>query len=238
MVTKAELDEVFPNPSVREVAFEIRFAPRLRIRPEIWRIQEKLAETYPQIGEDNVPQAGGRTIDTYTFANPSLQRLVKVSQENFIVVFNRYTTFEDFKAEVIAQTLDFSKEFDVGTYTRVGLRYVNHIELPTEDGIRLLQRYVNVPIDFERFDPDTVEQLLSEFRLKVGRHRLTIRGALIQVPTGSQQLLYILDLDCYGLGRYESSELSDLLDEFHDQIQNQFLEHIKNEYKTIMRRRS
>ena len=238
MITNEELEEIFPNPSIREVAFEVRFAPRLRVVPEIWRVQEKLAETYTEVAEESAPQPDGRILQVYVFSNPSARRIIKVSQENFIVIFNTYGSFEDFKKESLARVQDFSSQFEVKTYHRAGLRYVNHIELPAQDGVRLLQRYVNVPVDFSRFDPKAIDQLLTEFRLRAGQHKITVRGALIQIPTKAQQLLYILDLDCYGLGHFEAGSLSPFLDEFHHHIQIQFLEHITDEYKSIMRRRS
>jgi|SRR5712692_1583235 len=122
MLTEAELREVFKQPAVREVACEVRGAPRLRVIPEVWRIQDTLAEIYPQVDEEQVPLSPNRLLQAYVFANPPLQRLIKVSQENFVVIFNRYTTFEDFKAEALTRISDFSHEFDVGTYQRVGLR--------------------------------------------------------------------------------------------------------------------
>jgi len=151
------------------------------------------------------------------------------------VVLNRYSTFEDFKAEAVARIKDFSAQFDIGNYQRVGLRYVNHIELPPEDLLGTLQRFVNVPVDLERFDPKRIEQFMTEFRLRTGVSKLTVRGALIQVPASPQQTLYILDLDCYSYGPCPATALPDLLEGFHREIQIQFLEHIREEYKIMMR---
>jgi uncharacterized protein (TIGR04255 family) len=237
VISEAELNEIFRSPAVREVALEIRFSPRLRIIPEVWRVQDRLSDSYPQVGEESTPQSDGRIIPTYVFANPLSRGIIKVSQENFLVAFNAYKSFEDFKAEVVMRVSDFSREFEVKTFQRVGLRYVNHIELSAEDGIHQLQEYINTPIDFGRFDPDSIEQFLTEFRLKVGPHKLTVRGAMIPVPTNVQQLLYVLDLDCYSVGRSESSALPTLLDEFHHEIQIQFLEHTRDKFKSIMRRK-
>ena len=238
MITKEQLDEVFPKPAIREVAAEVRFAPRLRIVPEIWRVQERLAESYPQIGEEQIPQADGRIVQTFVFSNPQTRRMVKVSQENFVVVFNVYTKFEDFKEEAVSRTRQFSELFDVAAYQRAGLRYVNHIEVSGEPGIEQLGRYVNVAVDLSRFDTRRIEQFLAEFRIRAGEHKLTVRGALIQVPGKTQQFLYILDLDCYGLGHYPAKSLPVLLDEFHHHIQIQFLEHIREDFKSVMRGQS
>jgi uncharacterized protein (TIGR04255 family) len=219
---------------VREVAFELRFAPRLRIAPEVWRIQDSLAEGYPAVSQEVQPQADGRLLQAYVFANPEEGRSIKVSQENFVAVFNQYGSFEEFKEEALLRTETFTREFSIQTFQRVGLRYVNHIELAPGQGVRDLQRYVNLPLDLDRFDPASIEQLLTEFRLAVEEHKITIRGALIRMP-GKAGGLFILDLDCYMLAPVYIHDLSPLMDVFHHRIQIQFLEHIREEYKQIMR---
>lgn len=235
VISEAELEEVFQKPAVKEVACEVRFTPRLRVNPEIWRVQDRLAEEYPQVGEEQSAQAEGRFLSTYVFSDPSTLRLIKVSQENFVVVFNKYITFEDFKAEVVRQVTKFAEDFEIRTYHRAGLRYVNHVELPPGASVQELRKYVNAPVDFGRFDPDAMEQFMCQFQVRAGTHKLTLRSALIQVPTKAEALLYILDLDCYTFGVKDPSLLSELLDQFHERIQVRFLEHVTDEYKRIMR---
>lgn len=234
MLTERDLQEIFPHPSVREVAFELRFAPRLRIAPEVWRIQDRLASSYPLVSQEMQGQADGRVLQTYVFANPETRRSIKVSQENFVVVFNEYGNFEEFKEEALTRVDSFAREFNVEMFQRVGLRYVNHIELDAEQGVRDLQRYVNLPVDFDRFDPASIEQLLTDFRLVIGDHKITIRGAFLHVPSRAGGL-FILDLDCFTLLPANSESLPHLLDDFHHEIQIQFLEHIREDYKQVMR---
>ncbi len=47
--TNEELGEVFPANPIREVDFEIRFAPRLRVQAEMWRFQESVVTEYPDV---------------------------------------------------------------------------------------------------------------------------------------------------------------------------------------------
>lgn len=233
MVTQKELDELFPHPSVREVAFEVRFAPRLRIAPEVWRIQDNLAESYPSVSQEMLAQPDGRVLQAYVFGNPDTRRSIKVSQENFVVIFNEYSSFEDFKEEALKRITAFTGEFTIQNFQRVGLRYVNHIELKPGQGIQDLRRYVNLPVDMARFDPASIEQLLTEFRLASGQHKITVRGALLQMP-GRDSGLFILDFDCYAFAG-DLGSLPATMDEFHHKIQLQFLEHIRDEYKQVMR---
>jgi uncharacterized protein (TIGR04255 family) len=234
-VSDKDLRELFKKPAVKEVACEIRFTPRLRIIPEVWRVQDRLAESYPQVGEEQAPQADGRILHSYVFGDPTGQRVVKLSQENFVLIVNKYVSFEQFKKETLVRITEFCKEFDITTFQRVGLRYVNHIELPAKDGISLLQRYVNAPVDFDRFRPETIEQFLTEFRLRTGEYKLTVRGVLLQLPNNTEQLLYILDLDCFVTTPQGISSLERLIDDFHHEIQIQFLEHVTADFKEVMR---
>jgi uncharacterized protein (TIGR04255 family) len=219
---------------VREVAFEIRFAPRLRIAPEVWRIQDSLAESYPTVSQEVQVQPDARALQSYAFANPEERRTVKVTQENFLVVFNNYGNFEEFKEEALSRVKDFAGQFAIQTFQRVGLRYVNHIELAAEQGVKDLQRYVNLPVNFDRFDPASIEQFLTELRLADGEQKITIRGALFRLP-GKAGGLFILDLDCFTQTPVEIGSLPRLMDEFHHKIQIQFLEHIREEFKQVMR---
>ena len=234
MISEQELLEIFPHPSVREVALELRFAPRLKIASEVWRIQDCLAESYPTVSEEMQPKDGGGLLQAYVFANAEKGRSIKVTQESFIVLFNQYGSFEEFKDESLRQVDAFTDKFGIETFRRAGLRYVNHIELSPEHGIRDLARYVNLPIDFERFNSASIEQFSTEIRLAVEEHQMTIHDELLRSP-GKDGRLFILDLECHSVAHLRMEELPLLMDQFHRKIQIQFLEHVRDDYKRIMR---
>jgi uncharacterized protein (TIGR04255 family) len=234
MISEQELLEIFPHPSVREVALELRFAPRLKIASEVWRIQDCLAESYPTVSEEMQPKDGGGLLQAYVFANSEKGRSIKVSQESFMVLFNQYGSFEEFKDESLRQVDAFTDKFGIETFRRAGLRYVNHIELAPEHGIEDLARYVNLPVDFERFNPASIEQFSTEIRLAVEEHQMTIRDELLRVP-GKDGRLFMLDLECHAAAHIRMEELPLLMDQFHRKIQIQFLEHVREAYKRIMR---
>jgi uncharacterized protein (TIGR04255 family) len=236
-ISEDQLREIFPCPAVKEVAFEIRFAPRFRIKEELWRFQDQIANDYPEVSEETLLQPDGRIVSANVFTNGTTQCVIKVSQENFVFAATRYTTYENFKAEALKRARDFAGTFEIGKFQRVGLRYINHIELAAESPFPLLQRYVNVPVVFDRFDTAKITQLLSEFRMRFDTHQMTVRGALLQVPVPEKMYVYVLDLDCYLEGR-TPSPLDDVLDNFHHAIQIQFLQHVTEDYKQIMRANS
>lgn len=237
-ISEEELTENFARPAVKEVAFEVRFAPRFRIKEQLWRYQDIIANDYTTVTQENILQPDGRLVVAHVFTNPAAESVIKVSEGNFVVASTKYTTYESFKAEALGRTNDFCRTFDLRSFHRVGLRYINHIQLPSSEPLSLLERYVNVPLRFDRLDKRAITQLLSEFCMRFESHQMTVRGALLQIPSPVNTYVYVLDLDCYSEARVEGSTEASLeakVDAFHHAIQIQFLQHITEEYKRVMR---
>jgi len=232
-----DLDEVFPRPPLREVAFEIRFAPRLRVNAELWKIQDEIVNEYPVLSIEQLLQSNGTISPINVFQNPNAARAIKISQENFVVAFTKYTRFEDFKEEVIRKTNQFCEKFDVSSISRVGLRYVNNIMLPGSGKTSELLRYVRPLIDFDRVRVDDVQQFVTEVRVQQSQHLVTLRGALLAPFEGGQRV-YVLDVDCHSNEPHTSQEIPQLLDIYHDSAQVFFLDHITEECKAVMRGKS
>jgi uncharacterized protein (TIGR04255 family) len=230
------LDEVFPRPPLREVSFEIRFATRLRVNAELWKIQEEIVDTYPVVGSEQLVQPSGITA-VNVFQNPISGRVIKVSQENFVVAFTRYVRFEDFKEEVINRSSQFCSKFDVHAVNRLGLRYVNNILIPSSEKTSGLLKFVRPFVDFERVPVDHVEQFVSEVRMRERGHMVTLRGALL-APLDDGRRVYVLDIDCHSAGEHRATEVPALLDRYHETAQMFFLDHVTDEYKDVMRGKS
>lgn len=231
------LDEVFPHSPIREVAFEIRFAPRLRVNAELWKIQDEIVNEYPVVGTESLLHPTGATFTVNVFQNHASGRALKISQENFVVAFTRYTRFEDFKEEVINKTQQFCSKFDVSSVSRVGLRYVNNIFLPGDDGAASLLRYARPVIDFDRVSVEAIDQFITEVRMSTKAHLVTLRGALLP-PLDDGRRIYVLDIDCHSRRQHAASEIAELLDVYHESAQMFFLDHVTEEYKNQMRGKS
>jgi uncharacterized protein (TIGR04255 family) len=232
-----ELDEVFARPPLREVAFEIRFATRLRVNAELWKIQDELVGEYPALSIEQMIQPNGALSPINVFQNPTAARAIKVSQENFVVAFTRYTRFEDFKSETIAKTAQFCEKFDITSLTRVGLRYVNNIVIPGSGTTSEILRYVRPVVDFDRIEADEIQHFVTEVRMRRRQHLVTLRGALL-APLDGGQRVYVLDVDCHGGESHSVNDIPHLLDAYHETAQLYFLDHITDEYKNVMRGKS
>jgi uncharacterized protein (TIGR04255 family) len=231
---KEALDEVFPRPPLREVAFEIRFAPRLRVNAELWKIQDEVVDEYPNVGTESLLQPGGSMLTVNIFQNPGAERVLKISQENFVVAFTKYSRFEDFKDEVVSKTNRFCSKFDLSTVTRVGLRYVNNILIPHAAETSAILRFIRPVIDFDRIGIQSVDQFVAEIRMRQKEHVVTLRGTLL-APLDDGRRVYVLDVDCHSQRLHKVEEVPDLLEIFHESAQIYFLDHVTDEYKNVMR---
>ena len=228
----AELNEVFPANPIREVDFEIRFTPRLRIQAEMWRFQEDLIDEYPDVSLESAILPTGATLSVTVFQNQRKARVIKISPQNMAIAFSSYNNFEDFKEEVQRRIRSFCAVFEISSLTRVGLRYVNEIPLPTQEP-ESLARFVKPLLEFERFPLSSVQQFATQVSATLNGHMVLIRTAMLAGPLRT----YVLDIDSYTETVEQTNNISGLMEQFHDAAQHTFLDHVTNEYKELMRGR-
>jgi uncharacterized protein (TIGR04255 family) len=178
---KSDLAEVFPANPIREVDFEIRFTPRLRVQAEMWRFQENLVAEYPEVGLESALLPNGTTLNVTVFQNQLKARVIKVSPQNMALAFSSYTNFEDFKEEVQRRSTSFCETFDVTSLIRVGLRYVNEIPLPTQQS-ESMTRWVRPLVEFDRIPLDSVQQFALQMAAKQDDHMMLVRTAMLSGP--------------------------------------------------------
>jgi len=228
--TNQELGEVFPANPIREVDFEIRFTPRLKVQAEMWRFQESIVAEYPDVGLESALLPNGTTLNVSVFQNLGKGRLIKVSVQNMALAFSVYANFEDFKEEVLQRSTDFCSIFDVSSLTRIGLRYVNEIPLPAQQA-ESMTKYVRPLVEFDRIPLGSVQQFALQLSARMDDHMIQVRTAMLAGPIRT----YILDIDAYTETVKSAAEIGALLDRFHDTAQKVFLDHVTDDYKHVMR---
>ena len=111
---------------------------------------------------------------------------------------------------------------------------MNNIVLPALGDAASLLRFVHPLMDFERLDVASIEQFVTEVRMRFAGHMVTVRGALLP-PLEERRQVYILDIDCHNDEAQSARGLEGILDAYHDTAQRFFLDHITEEYKEVMR---
>ena len=150
-----------------------------------------------------------------------------------------YHGFIPFRDELLEQTTLFCKSYEVGVFKRVGLRYINNIEIPERNGWFDFTEFVRPLLDLQRVSPQEVQKMAQEVVLTKTSGSLAVRSGLLPLPPlpgqGARKAMYVLDLDFYTEDATGSDQLPALLDSFHDEIEREFLTQITKSMVTIMK---
>ena len=230
------LSEVFPNNPLKQVAFEVRFQRSLRVLCDIGNFQEKLGSEFIFTGREEILLPGEPPALGYGFAHRGGNLIVKAGEDRFAVIVTQYEHFEWFASEAMKQAGRFCDLFRIQTFKRVGLRYVNKIEVIYDGQEFLLERYVHPYVDLSRLEPAMLSRFSVELLTEKPDCKFNTRSAFASNPNPmNPEGSYILDLDAFIEKETCLAELSNVLTLLHNQAQIEFLTHVTEEYKTFMR---
>jgi uncharacterized protein (TIGR04255 family) len=152
------------------------------------------------------------------------------------MVWKEYTTYEDYRQEILLRVKDFCKVNPITEFSRVGLRYINNIKFASDKAHTNLERYVNLPIETYGHERNAVLLCREETRLRIEGDLLSIRTSFFERDESNpSESVCVLDYDCYNDTKVSLGDLAETLDRFHHHIQLQFLSQVTDEYKSIMR---
>lgn len=145
-----------------------------------------------------------------------------------LLVINRlrpYLTWDDFKSQIDQALEKLKARVDINGIQRIGLRYINKIEIPVEDNRVDLDKY----FDFRPFCGDRLPQTHGEFIVgcvfSYSDNRDLCRVEFTSaVPENEGSLAFILSLD-YFLAKPRSISLTQIIewiDGAHDELEKLF----------------
>jgi uncharacterized protein (TIGR04255 family) len=225
---------VYKNAPLVESAFEARFLGDLSIETKRDQFQKALKKDFPKLYVPNATIGKAPALQHYQFRKEDDSAKVMLAVNSFAYSCSRYPGFDTYKRDVEGIWKIFSDLFDVPSFTRLGLRYVNHLPIIRDErGAIPLSRYITANLKVtESFPSDTVRELnfttLSE--MSGGELRL-----LLENNKREQGLeILVLDLDFSRTGSIERNERGAFIDEAHGEIERVFVSLISDDYKQIM----
>lgn len=247
------IQEVFPNPTVKQVIFQVRFPSLFYIESKIGELQLKLMEAFPTT--------------SLTFRRQLLIADVdpQVSPEGFPINLEkegtnkiwRFESQDNVQLNVLASSLDISsryhKTYNLGAgpkfrdtiqlvldsfievtslpvFSRIGLRYVDECPVPAMENAAFSEWY-NTAFPLEKFGlPETHELLFSAL---VRRDNHFVRYVEKLDNTGTAPRL-IMDFDSYA-ENVRSQDYLAIADTLHDTISAEYERTIKEPVYEFMR---
>lgn len=247
------IDEIFPNPTLKQVIFQIRFPTLFYVETKIGDFQMRVVDRFPesslvhrrqvlfadvgpertmkQIGADDETERGKKI---WRFDSGEGLTL-NVLMDSLDITSHQHETYNLGGGRKFRQTLDFvlSAFFDVVSVPmlkRVGLRYINVCPIPdlTNEGFT---SYYNSVFPLGRFPLAQSSEM--RFRARCSRGSLGIRYLESLEETDGEHK-FILDLDAFATDIKPTDCLS-TVDELHALIVEEFESTIRDPVYHYMR---
>jgi len=248
------IHEVFPNPTVKQVIFQIRFPNLFYIENKIGDFQLKIMREFPKSSllfrrqfllADVGPE--GR-----------LEELPKLDKESGKKIW-QFESEKNYKLSVLTDSLDITSEYhktyngdypnkfrdviefalksffevtSIPLVNRIGLRYIDECPLPSKDN-RTFESYYNSVFPIDRFNIADVNEM--SFRTVTKRNNFNIIYAETLQKIKDEYKL-ILDFDGFALN-IPFGECLRVTDELHRLISEEYERTIKEPVYDYMRRR-
>ena len=226
---------LYKNAPLVNTAFEARFFGDLSVETKRDQFQRLVKGDFPRLYAPNAALDRAPALQPYQFRKEDNSATVSLAVNSFGYTTSRYTVFEAFKADLEGVWKPFSDLFEVPTFTRLGLRYINHLPIIREEGGSIfLSRYVTAKLNLTPGLPS--EQIHDlDFTISCempgGRLRFSMQN---EKREGGLEVL-ILDLDFARQGPIDKDERPAFIETAHGQIETVFFDLISKEYIDIMK---
>ena len=192
-----------------------------------------------QIGPAGVAATEER-FKEWRFHGKDRTKTLTIGRQVVLVQYTSYQTYEVVKGEFI-RILDRIGELFQGVQTqRVGLRYVNEIELAEANPTDWSAYLAPALLSLFQFPPEAERKALSRVFHNIElasdafnlRYRLGMHNP--DYPARIRQKVFVLDLDAYTQSAVNVREVAPLIDDFHATIQRYFEQSITAQLRSIM----
>lgn len=242
------IGEIYPNPTVKKVIFQITYPNLFYLENRIGDIQEKIMEEFP---ETNLILRRGLLV-TDIGANQKIEippdEIEKNTTRKIWQFKSKTNTILSITFNSLDISSDFHKTYDLGEdnsrkfryaieyaverfldviklpiINRIGLRYIDHCPLIKKDNSTLKEWY-NSTFPLDKFKIEDATAMAFQTVVKKGKYNLRYAEALEQID-GEDKL--VLDFDGFAVNIKEASDYLSITDDLHEIISEAYKEVIK-----------
>ncbi|MBL7135472.1 MAG: TIGR04255 family protein [Candidatus Marinimicrobia bacterium] len=249
------ISEVFPNPTVKQVIFQIKFPNLFYMENKIGAFQLKIMNEFPQsallfrrqvvfvdIGPEgkfeNIPadldKESGKKIWQFK-SNKNFQLNVLGDSLGIVSQYHKTYNLEggDKFRDIIKFVLDYFFEVtSIPLINRIGLRYIDECPLPSKDNDTFRLHYNSIfPVD--RFNIANANEMDFKTVTKTGEYYLRYIESLKKVDSGYK---LILDFDGFA-ENINSEDYLTVTDELHTIILEEYEKTIREPVYQYMRQK-
>ncbi|MBI3044906.1 MAG: TIGR04255 family protein [Betaproteobacteria bacterium] len=242
----------YERPFLKEVIVRVDFVvPIQSIAKELPpKIANELSKQFPisephkaiaqelQVSDDEVHHARKEVMEWIFFGKEREKRLV-ITSETFFISYSTYNTYEDMVRDFTLVADELFKAFPDVRSRRLGLRYINNIEVQDKNKHPLMwDDLINPQLLglFGAFDPATLIRLFHFVEFKHDDVRLKFQFGIPNpdYPALIRKPLFILDFDASVTASQDRGEINSNIERCHALIQERFESSISDRLRELM----
>ena len=252
------INEIFPNPTLKQVIFQIRFSNLFSIENKIGDLQLKIMSKFPHsalvfrrqvvfvdAGPDAKLENIGREIDDtsgkkiWQFKSDKDEIQLNILSDSLDITSQHHKTYNLGEGDKFRDTIkfvlkNFFEVIPILRINRVGLRYIDECPVPTKDGIiddAKFKSYYNSSFPLNRFKLSKVNEMVFKAVVRRGKYNLRYSESLTK-PKDEYKL--ILDFDGF-TNNISSKDCLKVTDELHKITSTEYKKTIKEPVYEYMR---
>lgn len=249
------IKEVFPNPTVKQVIFQIRFPNLFFIESKMGDYQLKIMNVFPKSSMSFRRQV--MIVDVGP--KQKLEDIAVPSDEEYGKKLWQFESDKNYRISVLSDSLDITSEYhktynlgdsdrfrdaikfavdnflgvvSIPVISRIGLRYIDECPLPKKDN-ETFKSYYNSVFPVDRFNLADAKEMFFRTTAKRGEYYLTYMESL-QKPKDEFKL--ILDFDGFA-ENVPADKYLEVTDKLHETISQEYERTIKEPVYEYMRKK-
>ncbi|MGE5558144.1 MAG: TIGR04255 family protein [Bacillota bacterium] len=191
-----------------------------------------------QIRADSTIQQREEKIREWNFHSRERDKFLCITSNCMFISFSVYKSFEDLQMNFTNITATLFKVFKDMQIRRLGLRYINNVEIPGGDPLKW-STYLNKNlISIFNFveNKKTISRAFHNLELNFGSFNLKLQYGMPNpdFPAPIKKKIFVLDYDAYYQGFMKEAEMKEGLIVFHEEIQKLFEKSISDKLKVML----
>lgn len=235
------IEEIFPNPTVKQVVFQIKYPNLFYLESKIGDIQLKIIDSFPvsslviarpllfaNLGHEgkpsDIPLEDMNSKKIWQFKSANEDVTINISSDTIDISSGSHKTYNQpdsdkkFRDTINLVVKSFLAVINIPLkFTRIGLRYINECPLPNKDNKTFLE-YYNSVFPTDRFNIENTNEMVFRVVVQKGDYHLIYSELLNTIDNKN---IFILDFDAFA-NITPSADYLDITDHLHDMIIEEF----------------
>lgn len=229
--------EVFSRAPLTEVIFEIRFAPNLSVACKRDEFYNEIKESYPELVLPKISLEQHPLEQATLYRSSDKTKRIACSARSLSFSTPQYVKYEVFKDEFMRIITIFLKKYTtIDKVQRLGLRYINKIQVERKGNKLDIEQYINFKFSLpESLNRLNMANFQNNFFVDLEENISGITVIIDNIKDDKNKDILLLDFDLISFRDMNLDNIEGYLDNYHNKIEEVFLDIITDNYKKSIR---